>query len=368
MKKLLSLMLALSLLLLAGCGGAPAETEPPTTAAPTTEAPTVATTEAPETTAAPTTEPTEPPVVYTNPLTGETLDAPLENRIFAVTINNVKKAIPHYGVNNADLYFEMFINDYSTRGFALYTDITDTAIIGSVRSMRMNFTDICQAYDAVGIFAGGSDKVLGDMYKTDIDYISVGQIAGDYYFRDQQRRDDGYAYEHTLFVKGPELKATAEKNDIRVTQDADKDYGLLFTENAAPENGEDASVINIDMNYKGKITKTNVLTYNAETGKYEYTQYKKPMVDELTGQPEAFKNIIVMLAEVKDIDVYHVANLQTSGEGYFACDGKIIPILWNHESETAPFTYTLTDGTPLELGIGNSYICITPLESEIDWE
>lgn len=365
MKRLFSLTLVLCLLL-AGCGG---QAEPETTAAPTTVATTAPTTEpTTEPTTVPTTVATEAPVVYTHPLTGEILDAPMENRIFGVTINNVPDAIPHYSVNDADLFFEMFVNDYSTRGFALYTNVGDVSSIGSLRSMRMNFTDIAQAYDAIAVYAGGSDKVLSDASKSGIDRIHVGNVSEDFSYRDSDRRSSGVAYEHCLFVKGAEMLAWAQNNGYRVTQDADKDYGLHFTENAAPANGEDATTINIAMNYRSYISKKNVMTYNAETGKYAYNQYGKDMVDGITGEPEEFKNVIIMLAEVKNIDVYHVANLQTSGEGYFACDGKIIPILWSHESETDPFTFTLTDGTPLEMGIGNSYICITPLESEISWE
>lgn len=351
-------------LLLCGCGGqsepettAPETTAPETTAEPTTEPTTV-----------PTTVPTEPPVVYTHPLTGEVLDAPMENRIFAVTINNSKDAIPHVGVSEADLYFEMFVNDYSTRGLALYTDLASVATIGSNRSMRMNFTDICQAFDAIAVYVGGSSTVLSDMYKSGIDHIYVEGVAENFSFRDEQRRNDGYAWEHCLFSRGPDLLAWAEENGYRVTQDADKDYGLHFAETPASVSGEDASVINIDMKYRNYITKENIMTYDPETGLYNYHQYGEDMVDGLNGKPEAFKNVIIMLAEVKNIEVYHVANLQTSGEGYFACDGKLIPIQWSHDGETDPFRFTLTDGTPLEMGVGNSYICITPLESEISWE
>ena len=56
------------------------------------------------------------------------------------------------------------------------------------------------------------------------------------------------------------------------------------------------------------------------------------------------------------------------GQGYFACEGKIIPIIWNRETNESPFTFTLTDGTPLEQGIGNSYIAMATLDSEVIWE
>ena len=109
-------------------------TEPPTTEPPTTEPPTDPPTEPP------TEAPTEPPI--TNPLTGETLEAPLTRRFVAVTINNVKPALPLTGINESDLYFEMFVNDYATRGLAMYTDISSVKQVASVRSMRYNFTDI----------------------------------------------------------------------------------------------------------------------------------------------------------------------------------------------------------------------------------
>jgi hypothetical protein len=66
--------------------------------------------------------------------------------------------------------------------------------------------------------------------------------------------------------------------------------------------------------------------------------------------------------------VYHIAELVGSGEGYFACGGKIIPIKWSCESEGSPILFTLADGTPLELGVGNSYIALAPLKSTVVYE
>ena len=43
---------------------------------------------------------------------------------------------------------------------------------------------------------------------------------------------------------------------------------------------------------------------------------------------------------------------------YFACDGKIIPIQWHHDSYEEPFQYTLEDGSPLYLGVGTAYIAV----------
>ena len=100
---------------------------------------------------------------YRNPLNGEKMTEAYNGRVFAVTINNVSPALPHRGVSDADVFFEMFINDYCTRGLALFSDVRSVASIGSIRSTRYNFTDIALAYNTVVIHANASQQVLDDM-------------------------------------------------------------------------------------------------------------------------------------------------------------------------------------------------------------
>lgn len=371
MKKLIALLLVLGLML-CGCSGAPeAETtlpatEAPTTATPATEAATVPpTTETP--TEAPTEAPTEPPVVGFNPLTGEPLTVESNSRTFAVVINNVPKAMPMYGVSKADLFFEMFVNDYATRGLALFSDITEVSSVGSVRSLRYNFTDLCQSYDAIVFHASGSDAVLRDRKNAGVDHVSVEVEGGNYYFRDKDRRNQGYATEHCLFIKGEESLKHAENKGLRVTREENADYGLIFAQDGTPLSGEDANTIQINLKH-GKTTKQTVMQYDADRGNYQFIQYKKPVYDDAEKQDVCFENVIVMLCRVYNDDVYHVADLEGSGEGYFACGGKIIPILWSHEDMNEPILFTHEDGTPLELGVGNTYVAIAPLKSTVEWE
>lgn len=376
MKRYLSALLVLCLLLLCGCGsnGQSETTVPSTTAV--TEEPTASPTEEP--TEAPTEEPTEPPTeapteapteppIPTNPLTGEVLDAPLDSRVFGVTINNVPGAMPMYGVSKADLFFEMFINSYATRGLALYADISEVKAVGSVRSLRHNFIDICQAYDAVVVHAGGDDQVLSKLPGSGVPNISVESEAADYYFRDQDRLSAGYAWEHTLFVKGEATKAYAEKKGIRVTGEEGRNYGLTFAEDGTPVGGEDATKITINLIHDG-VTKKTGMTFDASVGMYKFSQYNKTVRDASENCDIYFENVIVILCPVVNQNVYHVAQLEGSGEGYFACNGKLVPIKWTHEKETDPFTFTYADGTPLDLGVGNSYVAIAPLTSTVVYE
>ena len=370
MKKYLSLLLVLGLLL-TGCAANQApETTVPATQAPVTEAPTTVppTTEAPTEvpTEAPTEAPTEP-LVYTNPLTGEILEAPLESRPFAVTINNVSAAMPMFGVGQADLFFEMFVNDYLTRGLAVFADIREVGSVGSLRSLRYNFVDLARSYDAVVVYASGSSQVLNYLAASGVDNLCAESEAADYFFRDQTRLNAGYAWEHTLFIKGEKTRNFAESKGIRVTGKENADYGLLFTQDGTPAEGENADLVTILLRHDG-ATKKTVMDYDAEKGAYLFQQFNRTMHDGGLGENIYFENVIVMLCTVENESVYHVADLVGSGEGYFACGGKIIPIKWSHDSLDEPIRFTLTDGTPLELGVGSSYIAIAPLTSTVEWE
>ena len=365
MKRFLPILLALVLLLCACGAPAPAtdattEATQGTTAAPTTEPATEATTE-PAT--EPTEETTEPVEILYNPLNGEVLDAPYVGRVFAVTINNVEQALPHHGVGQADILFEMFVNDYATRGLALFSNIEEVESIGSVRSTRYNFTDLALAYNLILCHASASYEVLGDMYSSGIDNMNVDGEIG---YRDSYRYDvQDYAWEHCLFLDGEDAIEAAQDKDFDL-EVSDKDYGMIFAEDGTPANGEDAAEVEIVFTHHGR-TKTTKMVYDEETGKYVYYQYGDMMVDENNNEPEAFTNVIVILAETENDGVYHVADLYGEGEGYYACGGKIVKIKWVHEGETDPITFFLEDGTPLQQGRGSSYIAVAPTNSPVNY-
>ena len=364
MKKLIALLLIASLIL-CGCGAStPAATE--ATTAPT-EAPATEATEAPtETTEAP----TEPPVVYRNPLNGEVLDEPYTGRIFAVTISNIRDALPHYGTMEADILMEMWVNGSIIRDLALYTDVSKAEAIGSVRSDRLMFNQIVKMYDAVLADAAGSDQVLNDAKNTGVNRMTIDTgDATDYAYRAKDRVftfKPESKYEHTLFAKGAGLLDFAQKKGFSVTQPADKDYNLHFTEDGTPD-GETANSVNVTFTYRNN-KKDTTMVYDESLGKYVYNQYGKVMVVGDTEDPECFTNVIIMLADITRGDVYYTANFTNGGTGYYANGGKIIPITWGCDGEESPFWFKTVDGADLELGVGNTYMAIAPQDSPVTYE
>ncbi|MCF0121301.1 MAG: DUF3048 C-terminal domain-containing protein, partial [Oscillospiraceae bacterium] len=61
-------------------------------------------------------------------------------------------------------------------------------------------------------------------------------------------------------------------------------------------------------------------------------------------------------------------DLEAEGEGYFVCGGKLVPITWEKKSCTEPFSFKNTDGTPLELGCGKTFVSIMPLSGTVAYE
>ena len=362
MKKLIAGALVLAALL-CGCG----KQAPAPTTAPTTEPTTAPTTE-------PTTVPTtEPAPVYRNPLNGEILEAPYDKRIYAVTINNLQEAMPHIGIQEADLFMEMYVNGSIIRGLAVYTDPSDVPQIGSVRSTRFMFTQLAQCYDLVVAHAGGSSAVLNNVREVGIDNFSI-DVGDDapYAFRDRDRFRSGKTWDACLFAKGQGLEARAAEKGIELTSDPEKDYGLIFEENGIPEEGEAADAIYLTLTYKGSRAtsrKETHMIYHPDLGRYVYNQYGKEMVDGVTGEPESFQNVIIMLGEINMNQYgYQVASFEKGGTGYYANGGRIIPITWTCEGGNTPFKFFKADGSPLVMGEGNTYIAITQNESPVSYE
>ena len=356
-------MLALALLcaLLCGCGAAPAETTAPeTTAAPTTEP-----------TTEPTTVPTEPPVVHRNPLNGEILDEPFTDRIVAVSITNTQDAIPHVGIINADLFFEAYVSRGVVRCTAMFTDISDLEAIGAIRSTRLLTNQLAFHYDAVLIHGGGFDQVLADARGKGLDHFNVDSLYRQYdpFAKATAYRDKTYNRyaPNNLFGYGPGILEYLDSQNVRMTQDPEKDYALTFVEDATPADGEIAEEITIEF---GDNLKTTTMVYNEATGKYAYHQYGKPMTDQVTGLAEEFNNVIIMRADLYENFIYQEANFQVGGFGYYACGGKLIPITWecaDPDELVSPFRFMTEDGQQLDINEGNSYIAIISFLNDVTW-
>lgn len=365
MKRFLILLVAVCLLL-GACGAAPVETTPVTTTEPTVETTTEPTTE-------PTTIPTEPPVLYRHPLTGEPLEEVFKGRPVTVSIGNTKAALPQMGISKADVFYEIEAEGGITRFLPVFTEYKDISRIGPVRSARTFFNNVSVSYDAVIAHCGGSVRGINGYYDLTGSKISgwdhVDQFAnGSYFYRDKERKQQGYALEHRLFTTGEMLLEVMTKKEY--LSDEVLDYGYQFAEDEdLVLTGETANEITV--HFLGK--KTSTLTYNEETGLYAIEQYDRKLIDGDTDEQLTFKNVIVIYApQTKKSDGYYKRSYYEiigEGTGYFAVNGKITKIKWSRPELEEPFSYTLEDGTPVTLGVGKMYVGISSDKStEIEYK
>ena len=367
MKRMIALILALSLVLCA-CGSKPVETTVPPTTVPATTVP--ETTAPPETTVPPateiieTTEPTEPAPVDTNPLTGEALDVEMNNRPTAIMINNLSKAVPQCGISQADILYEIIAEGSVTRFMAIFYDLENVGVIGPVRSVRPYFVRVAQHYGAILSSAGGSDEAIGLVGSLDWDSLNGIAGAGNWFYRDEWRRSNR-GFEHSLMTTGENLMKAAQNKGFTTTVE-NEDYGFTFTEESMTT-GETANEITVWFYSNGKKT---TMTYDKTTGLYAMTQHGAASVDGNDNSPITFRNVLILEADshVKDKKGHLEVQMTGTGKGYYARDGKIIPITWSRESNTAHYVYTDESGSPISFGVGKTYIAIAPDGSPLNYK
>ena len=354
MKKLLFAVLVFALLLsLTACG-----TEPPVQSGlpePVTDGTPAPTAEA---TAEPTPSPT--PLPYTNPLSGEPMEEDISGqRPFAIMINNIQQALPQCGVSQAEIVYEIPAEGGVTRMMAIFTDISDIERIGSLRSIRPYYADVGLSYDAIVIHAGGSEESYTEMSGYDVDHLDgvLGTYVEGAFYRDPDRMQ--YGLEHSLFSIGAKLIEATEDQGFSLTHEAGAyDYGLTFSDTAAEQCTDEALYASIGFN----SFKTTDFEYNEDDGLYYAFEYGSEYMDDEYGVQMSFKNLLFLETDVSVIDDVGRLRVRTTdtGEGWFVCGGKCVEITWEREMNTDAFRYYLKDGTPLELGVGSTYIGVRP--------
>ena len=359
MKRFLPLILVICLLLCA-CGKTEEETTPATTeSTEMTVESTRETKKVPETTQE--TVATEP--VDVNPLTGEALEEENNCRPFAIMLNNKDVSLPHCGVGEADLLYETLVEGAITRCMAVFSDPENAGAIGSIRSARPPFISLVQCYDAIYSSASGADNVLGMIRQSGVDYMNA-LYDNPYFYRDSYRKNY-VGYEHSLFVTGEGLKSYAEDFGYRTTRERE-DFGFHF-DDSKPFSGEPVETIKLWFQSGGKSTTVN---YDEDKGVFYLNQYGMDYVDGNTNELVPFRNIFILYCNSYTMDngVHVQVESVGEGKGYYARDGKIVPILWSRESEDAPFVYTLEDGTELTMGVGKSYFALIDKNSDVIYE
>src|SRR5690625_3183909 len=101
---------------------------------------------------------TENVTLQTFPFSGLETEGEVNQRAYAVMVNNHAQARPQTGLSKADIVFEMLTEGDITRFLAIYqSDIPE--VVGPVRSAREYYFTLAENYDAIYVYHGAADFI-----------------------------------------------------------------------------------------------------------------------------------------------------------------------------------------------------------------
>ena len=305
----------------------------------------------------------EPDFTGVNPLTGAPMDENnMRNRPVAVVLNNIQQALPMNGVSKADIIYEYAVEGGITRMLALYQDATYVGLIGSIRSARHYTVQLAESYDAILVAAGRSPQANTEVNALKIPFLN--EVEGplrDVFYRDRNRipgrRVDSV---HSVVTSGDRLAEWLPQYNFRLLHESGYKHTLSFVEDGAPARGASATEAVVSFS----AGKTTTFIYDSAESAYYARQAGSDFIDANDKSRPNFANILVIKTRISGIsgDDAGRLNIETtgSGSGYFISGGKYIEIEWMRAGKSDPFIYIQKDGSPVQFGIGKTYICVIP--------
>lgn len=362
-KKTLAAIMAATIIL-AGCGGKEEESSPIQTLEPVAVEDTTEPSEDPGASEESVTEPEEEEEtrdgMYKSELTNEWIDESLKDqRPIAVMIDNEKIALPHYGLTEADVVYEIMNsteNGRVTRLMALVKDWGKIEQMGSVRSTRSTNIYLTAEWNAVLCHDGGP-FYIDDLIAQDY----LDNFSGTF-----GRVKNGKPTEFTEYILAGDLEKNF--NSTKYSKEYNEYYPgehLKFS-NTEVDLSDEAGAIDCTEIQLPFPHNSSTLKYNAQTGTYDYYEYGEAHLDPQHDNAQlTFKNLLIQdcTFTLLDKNGYLVYNVQdTTGRGgYYITNGKAIPINWYKQSDTAPTKfYKKGTSEEVKLNTGKTYISLVP--------
>jgi hypothetical protein len=312
-----------------------------------------------------------PEGMYRSELTNELISEELKDqRPIAVMVDNESSALPHFGVANADIVYELMNstdNDRITRLMVIQKDWKEIEQLGNVRSARPTNYYLMWEYNTIFCHDGGPVAYLppynAKEYTDELDgifsrFVDNGKRSweNEYVTSEDLERgisNTGISEEYIEeYYEGPHFLFTDEVNQITFEEDPDA-----------------ISVTKIELPFEHN---GSYLVYDEETQLYQYGEYGELHIDELNdGIPTAFKNVIIQRctfdfnitsAGEPDAHGYMTYNVIDSGlAGYYITNGKANPITWEKRGNTKPTQFfDAVTGEEIVLNTGKTYITLVP--------
>ena len=302
-----------------------------------------------------------PEGMYRSELTNEIISEEIKNqRPIAAMVDNDKRALPHFGISQADIVYEMMNSTHNnrvTRFMVLVKDWKKIEQLGSIRSLRPTNIMLASEWNAIVCHDGGpyhNDAYLAKGYTDNLsggfarikngkateftEYITTGELEA-------RIAKAGYSEEYNEYAnEGPHFQFATEKNPVDLSAAADSQVCKKIT-----------------LPYRNN---NPYLVYNEESHTYDYFEHGGAHVDAGNGNVQtSFKNVIIQDVTFSQLDSngYLVFNCIGEGRwGWYITNGNAIQITWKKTSDTDVTRYYDFAGNEITLNTGKTYICLVP--------
>ncbi len=253
-----------------------------------------------------------------------------------VVINNHRAAWPQSGLQQASIVYEFLVEGGTTRYLAVFDrHFEEDFVVGPVRSLRPYFGEQAREY-------GGAIAHSGYSIRTEemIKGMGLKQItSAQYLWRDSSRNAP-----HNLYTHISKLYKAIGASDITELEFEPMELPEEYEEEFNPE-------IVYNLNYKVSYK------YDAENAEYLRFINGGPLVDRESGKQYSATRVIVRTAKHTNVpgpEALVDIDLSGSGSGFLYEAGRKYEILWEKKGGKTGYYYS--DGTPVEIGWGNTWI------------
>lgn len=309
---------------------------------------------------------TYPPGV--NPLTGLEVADPalLERRPILVKITNFPRSVrPQWGLSRADHIYEYYLEDGMTRFVGVFYG-QDAARIGPVRSGRFFDEHLIRQYKGLFVFGAADPRVLDPWMESDFKNLLILERPDNCPPLCRIGSENNY---NTLFLDSTQMNAYLQERGTLNTRQA---LEGLFFEKLTPYSQTDGLRVGI----RYSTVSYNQWEYDPALGRYLRSQDTEtareglapvePLYDQLTGEPVAADNLVVLLVPHEyfiNTATTEMVKINFTGEGPGIAyrDGRAYSIRWQRPAADQMVRLTYAGGGNYPLKPGNVWFQILSL-------